>query len=332
MNPSRPARPGKPITATALLLAICLATLACTGNQPGPSSPASTPAPSPVASGEASADPGDSPSPGDAGADNLDVGEDPVPPSPSLPAFSPPPLLSPSAATAGLVLHVPILMYHRIVPPAQAGNSLPGLVVPPELFAAQMDTLASAGWHTITAAQLVADLAAGTRPGPRTFVITFDDGYDDGYTYALPILQAHGFVASYYVIAGRIGNPPGPDQALTPGHVQALVDAGMEIGNHTVHHVNLTRFSGAALTYQVSGASARIAELVGSAPTTLAYPFGRWNLETETAVRDAGMDLGLTTVEGARETWATRYATPRVRVSPSTSPAKLLALVSRAWP
>lgn len=289
--------------------------------------------PSPAASGQASpSDPGVPPGPVDTGADSLDVGEDPIPPSPSLPAFAPPPLLAPSAATTGLVLHVPILMYHRVVPPTLAGNSLPGLVVPPELFAAQMDTLASAGWHTITAAQLVADLATGTRPGPRTFVITFDDGYDDGYTYALPILRAHGFVATYYVIAGRIGNPPGPDQALTPEHLRALADAGMEIGNHTVHHVNLTRFRGTGLDYQITGASARIAELIGSAPTTLAYPFGRWNLETEAAVRAAGIDLALTTVEGARETWATRYETPRVRVSPSVTPADLLALVSRTWP
>jgi len=39
------------------------------------------------------------------------------------------------------------------------------------------------------------------RPPDKTFVITIDDGWDDGYTYALPILQSHGFVATYFVIA-----------------------------------------------------------------------------------------------------------------------------------
>jgi peptidoglycan/xylan/chitin deacetylase (PgdA/CDA1 family) len=220
-------------------------------------------------------------------------------------------------------------MYHRIIPPALAGASLHGLVVPPSLFAAQMDTLARAGWHTITAATLLRDLAAHVRPAPRTFVITFDDGYDDGYVYALPILKAHGFVATFYVIAGRIGNPPGPYEALTPQHVQALATAGMEIGNHTFNHVDLASASPLMRRYQVVAASARIQSLVGVAPTTLAYPYGAWNLAAAAQVRAAGIGIAFTTVEGAREAWATRYASPRVRVSPWITPAELLALVRR---
>ena len=42
-------------------------------------------------------------------------------------------------------MQVPILMYHRVVPIAEAGNSIPGLVVPPGIFAAQMDALAVQG-------------------------------------------------------------------------------------------------------------------------------------------------------------------------------------------
>ncbi|HYM83139.1 MAG TPA: polysaccharide deacetylase family protein [Candidatus Dormibacteraeota bacterium] len=266
---------------------------------------------------------------GAAASDWPDISADPVEPSASAPVFTPPPAATLAPGAAGLVLHVPVLMYHRIVPPAQAGDSLPSLVVPPGLFAAQMAALASAGWHTITAAQLASDLAAGVRPAPRTFVITFDDGYDDGYTYALPILQSHNFVATYYVIAGRIGNPPGPLEALTPAHVQALAAAGMEIGNHTYNHVDLATQSASALSYQVLAASARIEALVGIAPRTLAYPFGEWDPAVAAEVARAGMNLAFTTVEGAREAWPTRLASPRVRVGPGVTPADLLALVER---
>ncbi len=81
----------------------------------------------------------------------------------------------------------------------------PGLVVSPDLFAAQLEALVAAGWRSITAAELAADLAAGDRPPPRTFVITFDDGRSDGYTQAFPILRRLGLVATFYVITGRIG-------------------------------------------------------------------------------------------------------------------------------
>ncbi len=322
---SRPVGRGpvpRPIRRLPLLLLPLLVLAACgSSSTPGPAAsgaPSSTVA-SPSAGLVPSADA--SPWP--------DVSSDPVEPSPSLATFVPPPSLVPSPAAAGLVLHVPVLMYHRIIPPAQAGDSLPGLVVPPTLFAAQMDALAAAGWHTITAAKLLQDLAAGVRPAPKTFVVTFDDGYDDGYTYALPVLESHGFVATYYVIAGRIGNAPGPLEALTPEHVQALAQAGMEIGNHTYNHVDLATASASVRHYQVFAASAKIQSLVGRAPTTLAYPFGAWDAAAAAEVKAAGIGIAFTTVEGAREAWTTRYACPRVRVGPGTTPAMLLGLVQR---
>lgn len=217
-------------------------------------------------------------------------------------------------------------MYHRITPITLAGRSLPGLVVSPALFASQMRVLAAAGWHTITAGELAADLAAGTRPPPRTFVITFDDGYDDGYTYALPILEAYHFTATYFVVAGRIGEPG----HLTAEHVQALAAAGMEIGNHTYSHLDLTTLPPAVLRYQIVAASTRIQALVGVPPRSFAYPYGAWDAAAEAQVQAAGMEIAFTTVEGARETWASRFTSPRVRVSPSVTPAGLLALLERS--
>ncbi len=216
-------------------------------------------------------------------------------------------------------------MYHRVVPPAQAGDSLPSLVVPPDRFAAQMAALAAAGWHTITASELSTDVADGRRPPARTFVITFDDGYDDGFTYALPILQAHGFRATFYVITGRIGDSPGPLQSLTPEHVQALAAAGMEIGDHTVSHADLPALTETLMRYQIVAAAARIEQLVGSPPTTLAYPYGARDAAVIREVAAAGFGLALTNVEGCLESWSTRFVVPRLRVGPGTTPQMLLA-------
>jgi peptidoglycan/xylan/chitin deacetylase (PgdA/CDA1 family) len=217
-------------------------------------------------------------------------------------------------------LRVPILMYHRVVDPALAGRSLPQLVVPPRLFAAQMTTLWRAGWRTIDTATLAADLATGILPPPRTFVVSFDDGYADGFTEAYPILKHLGFVATYYVVTGRLGRP---DQ-LTRDQLSEMAAAGMEIGDHTVDHVNLTALWGRTLRHEIDGARSAILRTVGEAPVSFAYPFGDMDARVVAAIASAGFEIAVTNREGIGETWANRFNVPRLRVGPATSPADLL--------
>ncbi len=246
------------------------------------------------------------------------------------PAAPPPPPLqlvrwpvpTPGLAPRMEVVHrVPILMYHRIVDPAQAGDSMPGLVVPPALFAAQLRLLQLAGWRTITAAELAVALQHGTALEPRTFVVTIDDGWDDGYREALPALQAVGYRATYYVIGRRIGATGFLDSA----QLRALVAAGMEIGDHTFDHRSLPFLAPLVRQHEILAAADRIAQAVGQAPVTFCYPDGRSSTDLQAQVAEAGFGLALTTREGSTESWATRYDLPRVRVTPTTSPAGLLA-------
>jgi peptidoglycan/xylan/chitin deacetylase (PgdA/CDA1 family) len=230
---------------------------------------------------------------------------------------------APAAGKAGsFVLHVPILMYHRIVPSAEAGNSLSRLVVPPAIFAAQLDALKLAGWHTITLGTLANDLQARVKPAQRTFVITIDDGWDDGYTYALPILAQHGFVATYFVIAGRIDRPG----FLTSTHLQAIVAAGDEIGDHTMDHVHLPTQPAAKLPYEIDAAAARIAQVTGHWPESFAYPYGSVNSRVVIAVA-ACQELRIAVIEEsvALETWTNRFVVPRIHVGPDATPARLVA-------
>lgn len=347
--------------ALAVVLLVVGATLAF---HTGTSTPLSRPAPSliaavPPATSDATAGP--TPSPATA-----------APPSPRFPSADTYPLIngclpssvrwaapvtSPNVARAGsFELQVPILMYHRIVPLAQAGDSIRGLVVPPDVFSAQLDALRGAGWHTITMAQLATDLQAHVKPSPRTFVVTIDDGWDDGYTYALPILASHGFVATYFVIAGRIDMPG----FLSSPHLKALIAAGDEIGDHTMDHADLARQTAGKLKYEIDAAAARIAQVTGHWPESLAYPSGAVDTAAAAAVAACG-EMRTAVIEGppratgsaapsassapaavsavlpaaapvmmppVYETWANRWTIPRLRVSPGTMPAYLLAELS----
>lgn len=234
----------------------------------------------------------------------------------------------PPAATntpdPSFTLRVPILMYHRIVALADAGPALPGLVIDPAVFAQQLGLLAGAGWHTITLATLQVDLATGRQPPPRTFVITIDDGHRDGLTNALPILRRFGFVATYFVVMGRIRQAT----YLSAIDLQALAGAGMEIADHTMDHHDVAALHGPALAHDIGAAAQAILQITGRAPTTFAYPAGEWSLEAVGAVQAAHLGMAVTTREGVLETWATRFLVPRLRVSPSVTPGMLLRLLS----
>jgi peptidoglycan/xylan/chitin deacetylase (PgdA/CDA1 family) len=241
---------------------------------------------------------------------------------------------SASWKSGSFTLHVPVLMYHRIVPMSEAGNSDPGLVVPPDTFSAQLDAIEAAGWHTITMGTLANDLQAHVAPPAKSFVITIDDGWEDGYTYALPILGSHGYVATYYVIAGRIDKPDN----LTSGQLQDLVAAGDEIGDHTMDHVDLVNLPAVTLRYEIETAAARIAQVTGFWPESFSYPSGGVDDTVAAAVTACGQlrsgvveepvpaaqptktKKAAVGVPVALETWSNRWVIPRVRITPNTKP------------
>jgi peptidoglycan/xylan/chitin deacetylase (PgdA/CDA1 family) len=220
---------------------------------------------------------------------------------------------------------VPILEYHRVKPYTGETGYAVGLVVPPDIFARQMDALGKAGWRTITLGELGDHLRLGTQPPPKTFAISFDDGYEDGYTYALPILQREGFVATFFVIAGRI------DQSdfLTTAEMRELVANGDEIGNHSVSHVDLRVMTPERLVKETYGASAIIAGDVGVWPQSFSYPIGLTNPAVSDAVAATPGILTAVIQGGSKtETWANRLALPRVRVGPGTYPPDLVERLS----
>jgi peptidoglycan/xylan/chitin deacetylase (PgdA/CDA1 family) len=222
-------------------------------------------------------------------------------------------------------------MYHRIIPSALAGQSLPELVISPRLFAAQLATLHAAGWRTITLATLAADLVGRARPPARTFVITIDDGHQDGYTYAFPILERYRLLATYFIVTGRMGR----GDNLSATEVLRLAASGMEIADHTANHADLPTLSRIAAEAQIEIAAQTIAALIGHRPTTFAYPFGAEDRAVVALVHAAGFAMAVTTQECVFEAASMALLTPRLRVGPETTPVELLwelASYSHAMP
>jgi peptidoglycan/xylan/chitin deacetylase (PgdA/CDA1 family) len=227
-------------------------------------------------------------------------------------------------------LEVPILLYHyiRVPPPRKKDPIGYGLSVAPRTFSAQMDWLGAHGYHTVTFQDLrlywrrVAPLPA------KPVIVTLDDGYQDLYTTAFPILAAHGFVAVAYIVTGFVGE----EGYVTRDQVLEMDRYGIEIGAHTVNHVDLARASGPWLTYQLAQSKAWLEKLVGHPVPDMAYPSGRYTAQTVMAVERAGYWSAVTTAYSYDHSLTDRFVWGRVRVMAGESMADFVKNLGPAMP
>jgi endoglucanase len=125
-------------------------------------------------------------------------------------------------------------------------------------------------------------------PPPSGTVVTiqFDDGSADQMD-ALPLLEAHGMAATFYVNTGFIGD----DTHLSWDDLTTLAGAGNEIASHTVHHANLKHLKTQAARDEVCGDRVTLFDH-GFQPTSFAYPFGAFDADTEAVVAACGFNSG----------------------------------------
>ncbi len=127
-----------------------------------------------------------------------------------------------------------ILNYHDITAVPQDKYD-----VTPEMFAAQMSMLRTAGFSSVSLGEVLAWTAGQGALPDRSVLITFDDGTKASYTIADPILEAFEFRAVNFLITGSIGTHQ--PYYLTWAEVLALHASGRwEFGSHTrAGHVRL---------------------------------------------------------------------------------------------
>lgn len=149
------------------------------------------------------------------------------------------PILPPITPT-NRIIQVPILMYHHVTPfvsTNRLSDYIRTWVVPPDSFSQQMDYLTMHNYHTITFNQLFDALYYGGPLPSKPIILTFDDGDDDHFQYVYPVLLAHHFSGMFYIISGQVGWYG----RMTLSQLQQMLSHGMQIGSHTVHHVDLSR-------------------------------------------------------------------------------------------
>ncbi len=166
---------------------------------------------------------------------------------------------------------VMVLTYHSISP------GPPPLCISARRFEAQLDLLARAGYEVLPLGDLVERLSAGGAFRCPTVVLSFDDGYADFVESALPILERRGLPATVFATASaeRRRLSGGLDAALIPlAQLANLAPHGVEVGAHSVGHVDLTAVDDDALERELAGCRRALEQHTGRPVEHFAYPFG----------------------------------------------------------
>jgi peptidoglycan/xylan/chitin deacetylase (PgdA/CDA1 family) len=195
----------------------------------------------------------------------------------------------------------PVLCYHRVGGPLEVGVTR----VSASVFARQMESLARAGWRTLTLPEF-----ANPRPtphAPRTFLLTFDDGYASLAEHAYPVLEGLGFTATTFVITDFIGRDNTWDVRYTwrrlghldwPG-IERWRARGFEFASHGATHRRLTwADDGVAATELGRSRETLMARLGADAGRAVAYPFGAVDARVQRLAAQAGYELGFGGVRG----------------------------------
>ncbi len=115
----------------------------------------------------------------------------------------------------------------------------------------------------------------------KNIYLTFDEGYENGYTSAiLDVLAKHNVKAAFFVTMPYLEG----QQAL----VGRMIDEGHIVGNHTVHHPNLSECNIDEIKQELDILNAKSVELYGYEMKYMRPPEGAYSERVLAIARDMG--------------------------------------------
>lgn len=234
-------------------------------------------------------------------------------------------------------MKIPILMYHQIDVPPPRGTPLRGLVVSPESFARQMWLLKLLGFKGLSMHELEPYMN-GTLQG-RVVGITFDDGYLNNLENALPVLVQQGFSATCYAVSNMIGatNSWDAELGVMEKPLMALnewrkwLSSGMDVGSHTRSHANLTKLSTADSFMEIATSKQELEQLLDCEVRHFCYPFGKFEKEHSSAVKEAGYLSATTTSRGLTHPGDDLYTLRRIMIARATNMVQFALKVTTGY-
>jgi peptidoglycan/xylan/chitin deacetylase (PgdA/CDA1 family) len=222
---------------------------------------------------------------------------------------TPTPLVSSLPDQKGEV-SIPVLNYHSIG--VSKGNTL---VLDPKKLTQQMEFLAEQGYSPLTLSDFILLLEKKKAAPAKPVLLTFDDGYIDNYEQAMPILKRHGFPATIFISPGTIGQ----ENKVNWKQIKEMQEAGWDIQPHGMTHPHLPKLTAAEQKEEITQARRLIEEQLGTKADIFCYPFGEFNKQTLTILKEEGFRYAFTIRQGRTSSSQDPFQLKRIYVNSEDS-------------
>ncbi|MGF7142557.1 peptidoglycan/xylan/chitin deacetylase (PgdA/CDA1 family) [Anaerotaenia torta] len=211
-------------------------------------------------------------------------------------------------------IYVPIVMYHRVMNTELGKNT-----ITPYEFECDLKYLKENHYNTITMSQLIDYVYEGAELPSNPIILSFDDAPIDTYKNVFPLLKKYNMKIVLSIIGKstedftRVGGSNADYAHMTFSQIKEMADSGLaEIQNHTynLHAIKNGRYGCGQmkneslssyeelLTADVCSFQDIVCRELNITPTTFAYPYGKYNNNSENILRKLGFKATLTCTYG----------------------------------
>lgn len=221
--------------------------------------------------------------------------------------------------------HIPVLMYHKI--PKQPIESRHKIFVTKSTFRKHLQLIKIRGLQPFTFKDYIA-YTKGERSNQSApkhpIILTFDDGYQDNYYNMLPLMNEFGYKGVIFLLGDtRIrynywdaDKGDHRDELMNEQQRAAFVEAGWEIGAHTMTHPDLTKLSEQEALAEIINSKKALESELGKPVKVFAYPFGFYNTKIKQLAQQVGFEIALATDRGGMHIEDDRFEVFRTSIFP----------------
>lgn len=183
---------------------------------------------------------------------------------------------------------VPILMYHGVG--TESPDGWGDMLISADLFDKQLAYLKERGYKIVSVEEL-AERFRTNQSVDKYVAMTFDDGYVNNYKFAFPLLKKYDAKATFYIIYNAIGT----EGYMSDLQVYEMLWAGMNIGSHSMSHVNLVETDASDYQRELAGSRMLLGQCFEEVIVeSISYPNGAYNSLVMQAASDYGYKEGVT--------------------------------------
>lgn len=213
-----------------------------------------------------------------------------------------------------------VLMYHQVALPLSVKETR--FCTPPSVFASQIRWLSDNHYLGVSLDEVVEHIRGERVLPERSVHITFDDGFVGVLEHALPVLRQHGYPATLYAVADRVGltndwmTASGfPRRALlSVEQLRTLAQEGFTLGSHTCTHARLPQVTPDECVTEIRDSKARLEDMLGQEIRHFAYPYGAFDASVREQVLTAGYVSACSTRSGFNRPGEDPYTIRRIDI------------------